>query len=98
MQMRKVGLGMAGNQRRRPARKQQRLELAIVHFHRQRPAKLGLAGALEVLGDRPLRNAGGGSDPLVAEVGLELEPDNFLDLAHGLPVGRHPASPKNRGA
>ena len=53
MQMRKIGLDMPRNQRWR-SRKQQRLQLAVVHSHRQRPAKLPLAGALQVLGDRPL--------------------------------------------
>jgi len=53
MQMRKIGFAMARHQRWR-SRKQQRLQLAVVHCHRQRPAKLHLAGALPVLGDRPL--------------------------------------------
>jgi hypothetical protein len=47
MQMCKVGLGMAGNQQRR-ARKQQCLELGVVHLQRQRPTKFCLAGAPEV--------------------------------------------------
>ena len=65
MQMRKVGLGMPCNERRR-ARKQQRLELPVIHRRWQRPAEPHLAGAPHILGGRSLGNPGGGSDTVVA--------------------------------
>lgn len=96
MQLRKVGLDILGNERSRLG-KQQRLELGVVQRLRQRPVEPRLAGTLQVFGDRPLGHTGGGGDPLVTEISLELEAENFLDLAHGLPVGRHSTSPRNRG-
>ena len=72
VQVREVGRGIAFHHRR-GVRKQQRLEPRLVHFRRQRPAETGIAGALHVLGHRPLGYLGGGGDPFVAETRLELE-------------------------
>ena len=65
VQVRKVGRGMTLHQRR-GARKQQRLELRLVHLRRQRPRDAGRLRSLQILGHRPLGDPCGGGNAFVA--------------------------------
>ena len=90
----KVGDGVACCRTARSA-EQPRLQRCIVKQRNQRPANTRLNGAFQVAGDRPLGQTGGGGNTLMAELGVEFEPQDFFDLAHGFPLGGHPRLRKN---
>jgi len=77
-------------------RKQQRLERGVIQLRRQGPAQPGGHRALHVLGDHPLGYAHSG-DAFVTKTRLKLQAENFLNLAHGFPLGRHPSPDKKSG-
>ena len=69
--------------------KQQPLQGSIVQILRQRPAQALLDRPLHVLAHRAFGQAARRRDPLMTQSHLELEAQNFLDLAHGTPLGWH---------
>ena len=77
--------------------KQQRLERGVIALRRERPAQTRGHRALHVLGDRSLGHPHGGGNALVTQTRLELQAENFLNLAHGFPLGRHPSPDKKSG-
>jgi hypothetical protein len=81
----------------RGVRKQQRLKCGVIQRRRQWPAQPRSHRALHVLGDRPLGYAHGRGDALVTKTCLKLQAENFLNLAHGFPLGRHPSPDKKSG-
>ena len=96
VELAEIGLRVGHDPCRR-ARKQPRLKLRIIDFGGKRPGDTGREGAPHILGDRPLGQAGSRGNAFVAQPRLELQPQHFLDLAHGFPLRWHPCSRENRG-
>src|SRR5450432_4843421 len=73
------------NRRRGPLRKQRPLDLLVIPVLRRRPLHPGRLRGRQVLVDGALRDGATAGDLVLAQ-SEGMEPQNFLQLAHGQPL------------
>ena len=84
--------------RRRRLGAKPRLDLVFIQVGDRQPGQTLALGQTDELRHRPQAYAEGGDDLSMTQPNVELEPENFLDSAHGYSPCRHACSPKNSGA
>ena len=70
-----------------PLRRSSWLQGALIQSLNLQPVQAGGNGQADVLGDNAFGDAKRGGDAFVRELGVELQTQNVLDLAHSDPSG-----------